>query len=92
MARSVARYRRSFLGVWALPLLAYSSGTAWSGTARQLRIGAQFGLGYLPLYIEEETGFSAKRIRAEGPDSIPVEFSHFGRRVVSQRRSIEREP
>jgi Protein of unknown function (DUF1269) len=26
--------------------------------------------------LEKEAGFFAKRIRAEGPDSIPVEFSH----------------
>ena len=77
MARSVSRYRRCFLGVWALLLFAFSSGTAWSETARQLRIGVQFGLGCLPLYIEKEAGFFAKRIRAEGPDSIPVEFSHL---------------
>jgi hypothetical protein len=34
--------------------------------------------------LEKEAGFFAKRIRAERSDSIPVEFSHFGRRVVSQ--------
>jgi len=45
------------------------------GTA--LRIGVQFGFGCLSLYIEKEAGFFAKRIRAEGLDSIPVEFSHL---------------
>jgi ABC-type nitrate/sulfonate/bicarbonate transport system substrate-binding protein len=45
--------------------------------ARQLRVGVQFGLGYLPLYVAKDAGFFEKRLRDEGLDSIPVEFSHL---------------
>jgi NitT/TauT family transport system substrate-binding protein len=58
-------------------LFSFSSVTAWSETARQLRIGVQFGLGYLPLYVAMDAGFFERRIREEGLDSIPVEFSHL---------------
>ena len=45
--------------------------------ARQLRVGVQFGLGYLSLYVAKDAGFFEKRLRDEGLDSIPVEFSHL---------------
>src|SRR6516225_6505792 len=34
-------------------------------TAKQLRIGVQFGLGYLPLYIADEAHLFEKRMREQ---------------------------
>jgi NitT/TauT family transport system substrate-binding protein len=76
MTQSVSYCRTCLLGALAL-LFSFSSVTAWSETARQLRIGVQFGLGYLPLYVAKDAGFFERRIREEGLDSIPVEFSHL---------------
>ena len=69
--------RIGFLGAAVLLVLSFSSATAWSETARQLRIGVQFGLGYLPLYVAKDAGLFEKRIRERGLDPIPVEFSHL---------------
>ena len=77
MTQSVSYYRTIRLGALALLLFSFSSVTAWSEMARQLRVGVQFGLGYLPLYVAKDAGFFKKRLRDEGLDSIPVELSHL---------------
>lgn len=40
----------------------------------QLRIGAQFGLGYLPLYVARDAGLIAAEMQREGLPPIPVEI------------------
>jgi NitT/TauT family transport system substrate-binding protein len=75
MKQSVSR--RFLLGAAAFLLFSFSSAAAWSETARQLRIGVQFGLGYLPLYVAKDAGFFEKQIREAGLDPIPVQFSHL---------------
>ncbi len=63
MVLSKAWCRAGLLGAAALVALSFSSAAAWSETARQLRIGVQFGLGYLPLYVAKDAGLFEKRIR-----------------------------
>jgi NitT/TauT family transport system substrate-binding protein len=77
MARSTACCRMGLLGAAALAMLSLSGVAAWSETARQLRIGVQFGLGYLPLYVAKDAGLFDQRIREQGLDPVPVEFSHL---------------
>src|SRR5262245_23295203 len=74
MRQLLALCRRTVAPAAALALLAVCSAPAASETARQLRIGVQFGLGYLPLHVANETGFFEKRMREQGLEPVPVEF------------------
>jgi NitT/TauT family transport system substrate-binding protein len=60
----------------ALGLFAFASLPASGQTAKELRIGVQFGLGYLPLYVAHDAGFFAKQMREHGLESVPVTFVH----------------
>jgi sulfonate transport system substrate-binding protein len=75
MMRWMRWYRRCLLA--ALLVVSLSAPAAFAETARQLRIGVQFGLGYLPLYVAKEAGFLDKRMREQGLDPVPVEFAHL---------------
>jgi NitT/TauT family transport system substrate-binding protein len=61
----------------ALLLLAAFAVAASGETAQQLRIGTQYGLGYLPLYVANDAGFLAQRMRAQGLAPIRVEIVQF---------------
>jgi NitT/TauT family transport system substrate-binding protein len=50
---------------------------ALSEPARQLRIGVQYGLGYLPLYVARERGLFADAMREHGLEPVPVELVPF---------------
>jgi NitT/TauT family transport system substrate-binding protein len=50
---------------------------AASDPARQLRVGVQFGLGYLPLYVARDAEFFAARMREQGLDPVSVEIVPF---------------
>ena len=58
-------------------MLLASALPAASDSAKQLRIGVQYGLGYLPLYVANEAGFLAKRMREQGIEPVPVEIVPF---------------
>jgi NitT/TauT family transport system substrate-binding protein len=45
--------------------------------AKQLRIGVQYGLGYLPLYVAHDAGFLAARMREQGLEPVPVDIVPF---------------
>ncbi len=60
----------------AFSMMAFFSSPCSSQTAKQLRIGTQFGLGYLPLYVADETHLFAKRMREQGIEPVPVEIVH----------------
>ena len=60
----------------AFSVMAFFSSPCSSQTAKQLRIGTQFGLGYLPLYVADETHLFAKRMREQGIEPVPVEIVH----------------
>jgi sulfonate transport system substrate-binding protein len=63
--------------VAALSLLAASVPPAAGETAPQLRIGVQFGLGYLPLYVAKDAGFLVDRMRQQGLDPGTIEIVAF---------------
>ena len=45
--------------------------------AKELRIGVQFGLGYLPLYVAQDAGLLDKHMRAQGLEPVPVRIFNF---------------
>jgi NitT/TauT family transport system substrate-binding protein len=44
---------------------------------KELRIGVQYGLGYLPLYVAREAGLFDKHMKAQGLEPIPVSILNF---------------
>jgi NitT/TauT family transport system substrate-binding protein len=63
--------------VAALSLLAASVPPAAAEAAPQLRIGVQFGLGYLPLYVAKDAGFLVDRMSKQGLDPGTIEIVAF---------------
>jgi NitT/TauT family transport system substrate-binding protein len=45
---------------------------AMAQTASELRIGVQFGLGYLPFHVADRAGFLAARMKEQGIAPVPV--------------------
>ncbi len=68
--------RKVSLAALVAALLACPTSGAWSQTAKQLRIGVQFGLGYLPLYVADEAHLFDKRMREQGIAPVPVQIVH----------------
>ena len=62
--------------VLAFTLVAISRSPSARQIAKQLRIGTQFGLGYLPLYVAEEKRLFEQRMREQGIEPVPVEIVH----------------
>ena len=60
----------------ALAALMLSSLPCLSQAAKQLRIGTQFGLGYLPLYVADEMRLFDKCMREQAIEPVPVEIVH----------------
>ena len=50
---------------------------AANAETRELRIGAQFGLGYLPLYVARDAGLFEKHMKAQGVEPMPVRIVNF---------------
>src|SRR4051812_27857224 len=44
---------------------------------KELRIGVQYGLGYLPLYIARDAGLFERHMKAQGLDPVPVRIVNF---------------
>jgi len=44
---------------------------------KELRIGVQYGLGYLPLYVASRAGLFEKHMKAQGLEPIPVRIVNF---------------
>jgi NitT/TauT family transport system substrate-binding protein len=66
-------------GQWLLAgsLLAIVAATpAQAQTATQLKIGVQFGLGYLPFHVASQAGFLEKRMSEQGLTPVPISFVH----------------
>ena len=60
------------LAALMLACTAFVAGPAAAQTVTELRIGVQFGLGYLPFHVAEQAGFFAARIREQGLAPVPV--------------------
>jgi len=63
--------------VATLSLLTACVPPAVAEPAPQLRIGVQYGLGYLPLYVAKDAGFLADRMRQQGLDPGTIEIVPF---------------
>jgi NitT/TauT family transport system substrate-binding protein len=57
-------------------LLALAPDTA-RAQMKELRIGVQYGLGYLPLYVASQAGLFEKHMKAQGLEPIPVRIVNF---------------
>ena len=60
----------------AFAALTLASSPCASQSAKQLRIGVQFGLGYLPLYVADVNHLFEQRMREQGVAPVPVEIVH----------------
>src|SRR5947209_11237689 len=65
-----------WLAALAFVTLLFTSCPCLSQSAKQLRIGVQFGLGYLPLYVAQENHLFEQRMREQGLTPVPVEMVH----------------
>ena len=75
--QNLATGKAPWFVVLAFTLVAISPSPSAGQTAKQLRIGAQFGLGYLPLYVAEENHLFEQRMREQGIAPVPVEIIHM---------------
>jgi NitT/TauT family transport system substrate-binding protein len=67
--------RRGLAIVFLVSLMAGPAPSSVSAqTARELRIGVQFGLGYLPFHVADQAGFLANRMREQGLEPVPVQI------------------
>jgi NitT/TauT family transport system substrate-binding protein len=60
----------------AAGLLSLVAAPVHAQTAAQLRIGVQFGLGYLPFHVASQGGFLQKRMAEQGLTPVPITFVH----------------
>src|SRR5437868_55975 len=44
---------------------------------KERRIGVQYGLGYLPLYVASRAGLFEKHMKAQGLEPVPVRIVNF---------------
>ena len=68
---------RNLLGLGPLAALAQ---------AKELRIGVQYGLGYLPLYVARDAGLFDKHMKAQGLEPVPVRIVNFTGRAADPGR------
>src|SRR5947207_4073481 len=54
----------------AVPLAALAQG-------KELRIGVQYGLGYLPLYVARDAGLFDKHMKAQGVEPVTMRIVNF---------------
>jgi NitT/TauT family transport system substrate-binding protein len=67
--------RRLLAIIAAFALLALS-GAARASEVAQLRIGVQYGIGYLPIYVASEAGLFDKHLTEAGLAPVPVTLVH----------------
>jgi sulfonate transport system substrate-binding protein len=67
--------RRALFG--AMLAAAFTAGTAWAETS-ELRLGHQFGLGYLQFYIMKDLGLVQKYAKSEGLPALTVTYKEIG--------------
>ena len=77
MLRSPALIRRGTATAVLLAALIVLAQPAARAQTKELRIGVQYGLGYLPLYVARDAGLFEKHMRAQGIDPVPVRIVNF---------------
>ena len=45
--------------------------------AKELKIGVQYGLGYLPLYVARDAGLLDKHMKVQGLEPVPMRIFNF---------------
>jgi NitT/TauT family transport system substrate-binding protein len=65
----------AFAGLIAV--LAAAMQPAAHAQTKELRIGVQYGLGYLPLYVARDAGLFEKHMKSQGLEPIPVRIVNF---------------
>jgi len=60
----------------ALAVVALASPVAYAQN-KQLRIGVQYGLGYLPIYVARDAGLLERHVKAQGIEPGPVQIVNF---------------
>jgi NitT/TauT family transport system substrate-binding protein len=68
---AVADLKRAFASLLYFAIF-LSGPAALAQTATELRVGVQFGLGYLPFHVADRAGFLASRMREQGIEPVPV--------------------
>lgn len=74
--RAVLMNRTIALVALAASLLGLSPPAALA-QPKELRIGVQYGLGYLPLYVARDAGLFDKHMKAQGLEPVPVRIVNF---------------
>jgi NitT/TauT family transport system substrate-binding protein len=75
-ASFIAKFLRCQLAILSFLVLEASiaPSSAFAETARELRVGVQFGLGYLPFHVANQAGFLANRMREQAIEPVPVQI------------------
>ena len=68
-------WRAGALGVAAVCAVLWAPCAAWADNP--LRIGVQFGMGYIPFYVADRDGLFEKHFAAEGVSGVTVSFPRF---------------
>jgi sulfonate transport system substrate-binding protein len=69
---------RRVLGFLGLAVALFALGPlAALAQPKELRIGVQYGLGYLPLYVARDAGLLDKHMQAQGLEPVPVRIVNF---------------
>ena len=74
--QNVSTVTAPWFAALAFAALTLASSPCASQSAKQLRIGVQFGLGYLPLYVADVNHLFEQRMREQGVAPVPVEIVH----------------
>jgi len=68
--------RHQLLAVLVTAVAASASPASYAQT-KQLRIGVQYGLGYLPIYVARDAGLLEKHLQAQGIEPAPVQIVNY---------------
>jgi NitT/TauT family transport system substrate-binding protein len=68
---SIAFFKRTLTGLLFSAICLFGAG-AQAQSVQELRIGVQFGLGYLPVHVADRAGFLTNRMREQGIEPVPV--------------------
>jgi NitT/TauT family transport system substrate-binding protein len=69
--------KRLLLSTVLIAGVAVSAPTASHAQIKELKIGVQYGLGYLPIYVARDAGLFEKHLKAQGVEPVPVQIVNF---------------
>jgi NitT/TauT family transport system substrate-binding protein len=77
MSRRAALITRTILFVALAAALVGRSPPIALAQPKELRVGVQYGLGYLPLYVARDAGLFDKHMKAQGLEPMPMRIVNF---------------